>query len=62
MKQKLRDRLIRIAADGELRQRELDEFESILKEAVELEKRIGELKIYALRQGINIKEIMPLAG
>lgn len=60
--EQLRDRLIRIAADGELRQHEVDEFESILKEAVELEKRIGELKIYALRQGINIKEIMPLAG
>ena len=60
--ERLRDRLIRIAADGELKQHEVDEFEGILKEAVELEKRIGELKIFALRQGINIKEIMPLAG
>ena len=60
--EQLRDRLIEIAADGELRQQEADDFERILKEAVELEKRIGELKIFALRQGISIKEIMPVAG
>ena len=60
--EQLRDRLIEIAADGELRQHEVDDFESILKEVVALEKRIGELKFFSLRQGINIKEIMPLAG
>lgn len=60
--EQLRDRLIEIAADGELRQHEVDDFESILKEVVALEKRIGELKFFALRQGISIKEIMPLAG
>jgi len=60
--EQLRDKLIKIAADGELRPHESDEFGSILKEAVELEKRIGELKIFALRQGVSIKEIMPVAG
>ena len=60
--ERLQDKLIKIASDGELRQHEVDDFEDILKEAVELEKRIGELKIFALRQGISIKEIMPVAG
>lgn len=60
--ERLQDKLIKIAADGELRHHEVDDFEDILKEAVELEKRLGELKIFALRQGVSIKEIMPVAG
>lgn len=60
--ERLKDKLICIAADGELHDHEVDEFEAIMKEMVELEKRIGELKYFALRQGIEVKEIMPLAG
>ena len=57
--ERLKEKLVSIAADGELQQHELDEFEAILKEMVELEKRIGELKFFALRQGIDVGEIMP---
>ena len=60
--ERLRESLITIAADGELHQHEMNDFETILKEMVELEKRIGELKYFALRHGVEIGEIMPLAG
>jgi len=33
-----------------------------MRELVELERQIGELKFFALRQGIEIGEIMPAAG
>ena len=59
--ERIKERLVCIAADGELHSQEMDEFEAILKEMVELEKRIGELKYFALRHGVSIKEIMPLA-
>ena len=59
--EQVREQLIGIAADGELKAQELDDFEAVLREAVELEKRIGELKFYALRQGIDVKNIMPAA-
>lgn len=60
--ERVREQLIGIAADGELKAQELDDFEAVLREAVELEKRIGELKFFALRQGIDVRDIMPLAG
>lgn len=60
--ERLRDNLVNIAADGKLHDHEVDEFEVILKEMVELEKCISELKYFALRHGVDIKEIMPLAG
>jgi len=59
--ERMKESLINIAADGELRQDEVDEFEVVLREMVELEKRIGELKYFALRHGVEIKEIMPAA-
>jgi len=59
---KLRDNLVSIAADGQLHDHEMDEFEIILKEMVELEKRICELKYFALRQGVEIEDIMPAAA
>lgn len=34
----------------------------IVREMIELEWQIGELKFFALRQGIGIEQIMPLAG
>jgi len=60
--ERVKEMLVCIAADGELHQHEVGEFEAILKEMVELEKRIGELKYFALRHGVEIKDIMPLAG
>ena len=59
--ERLKEKLVCIAADGELQNHEVDEFGTILKEMVELEKRIGELKYFALRHGIEISEIMPAA-
>ena len=50
------------ASDGKINPHEVDEFTAILKEMVELERWIGELKHFALRQGIEIGEIMPVAG
>ena len=58
----LLDNLTRIASDGRVNPHEVDEFTVILKELVELERWIGELKFFALRQGIDIENIMPLAG
>ena len=59
---RLQEQLVDVAADGKLHEHEFGRFEAILKEMVDLEKRIGELKIFALRQGVSIKEIMPVAG
>ena len=58
----LRDNLIKIASDGRVNPHEEAEFTSIMKEMVELERWIGELKHFALRQGIEIGEIMPAAS
>jgi transcriptional regulator with XRE-family HTH domain len=52
--EKLKDRLISIASDGRLTVDEKPEFENILREVVELEKQIGELKIFAMKHGINV--------
>jgi transcriptional regulator with XRE-family HTH domain len=60
--ERLRDNLIKIASDGRVNPHEVEEFTVILKELVELERQIGELKFFALRQGIEIGEIMPAAG
>lgn len=60
--EQLRDALVHIASDGKINPHEVAEFTSILKELVELERQIGELKFFALRQGIEIGEIMPAAG
>jgi len=59
--ERLRDDLVKIAADGQLHDHEMDEFEIILKEMVELEKRICELKYFALRHGVEVQNIMPAA-
>ena len=58
----LLDDLVRIASDGRVNPHEEAEFTAIMKEMVELERWIGELKFFALRQGIGIEQIMPLAG
>jgi len=60
--ERLKDRLIHIASDGKVCAKEVDEFKAIMREMVELERQIGELKFFALRHGIEVKEIMPLAG
>ncbi len=60
--ERLRDDLVHIASDGRVNPHEVEDFTAILKELVELERQIGELKFFALRQGIEIQEIMPVAG
>ena len=60
--ERLRDNLIKIASDGRVNPHEEAEFTAIMKEMVELERWIGELKFFALRQGIEIEEIMPAAA
>lgn len=57
--EQLKDRLIHIASDGRVCEKEMSEFRTILKEMVELEKQICELKYFALRCGIDVEEIMP---
>ena len=57
--ERLRDDLVHIASDGRVNPHEVEDFTAILKELVELERQIGELKFFALRQGIEIQEIMP---
>lgn len=56
--ERLKSNLIAIAADGRLAQDELPEFEGIMREICELEKQIGELKLIAMRNGIDIEDIM----
>lgn len=56
--ERLKQNLIVIAADGRLAQDELPEFEGIMREFCQLEKQIGELKLFALRCGINVEDIM----
>ena len=58
----LLDDLVRIASDGRVNPHEEAEFTAIMRELVELERQIGELKFFALRHGIEIDEIMPAAG
>lgn len=60
--EELRGDLIKIASDGKINPHEEAEFKEIIKELIELERWIGELKFFALRQGIEIGEIMPVAG
>lgn len=60
--ERLRDNLVEIASDGKINDHEVEEFKAIMKEMVELERWIGELKFFALRQGIEIKDIMPKAS
>lgn len=55
----LLDDLVHIASDGRVNPHEVECFTAILKELVELERQIGELKFFALRQGVEIQEIMP---
>ena len=57
--EQLRDDLVHIASDGRVNAHEEAEFTAIMRELVELERQIGELKFFALRQGIEIQEIMP---
>jgi len=60
--ERLRGNLIQIASDGKINPHEVDEFKTIMKEMVELERWIGELKFFALRHGVEIGEIMPAAS
>ena len=48
-----------LASDGKICPHEEDEFRTIMKEMVELERWIGELKFFALRHGIDVEDIMP---
>lgn len=57
--EKMKEQLIQIASDGKICPHEEDEFRTIMKEMVELERWIGELKFFALRHGINVDDIMP---
>jgi transcriptional regulator with XRE-family HTH domain len=57
--EKLKDQLILIASDGRVCEKEKAEFRAIMKEMVELEKQICELKYFALRHGIDVEDIMP---
>ena len=59
--EQLRDDLVHIASDGRVNAHEEAEFTAIMREMVELERWIGELKFFALRRGIEIGEIMPAA-
>ena len=56
--ERIKDRLIHIASDGKVSLHEEVEFRAIMKEIVELERWIGELKYFALRHGINVEDIM----
>lgn len=58
---KLLNNLTRIASNGQVNAHELDEFKEIMREMIELERQIEELKFFALRQGVDVKEIMPAA-
>lgn len=60
--ERMRDDLVHIASDGRVNPHEVEDFKTIIKELIELERQIGELKFFALRQGIEIGEIMPVAG
>ena len=57
--ERIKDQLIHIAADGKLCRQEQAEFAAIMREMVELEKQICELKYFALRCGIEVDDIMP---
>lgn len=51
----IRDRLIELAADGEISENELPEFQGILDELMDLEQKIEALKLWAAR-------IVPIAA
>lgn len=55
----LKDRLITVAADGEIDETERAEFLRILKEASELEQEIGELKRLAAQVGLGLEALKP---
>ena len=57
--ERLRDDLVHIASDGRVNPHEENDFKVIVRELVELERQIGELKFFALRQGVQLEEIMP---
>ncbi|WP_084665647.1 helix-turn-helix domain-containing protein [Thermanaeromonas toyohensis] len=57
--EKVKSRLISIAADGQVDENERPEFQQIVKEVVELEREIGELKQFAARIGISLTSLMP---
>lgn len=57
--ERLKDNLIQIASDGKVSSQEEAEFRAIMKEMIELERWIGELKYFALRHGIDVEDIMP---
>ena len=57
--ERLRDDLVHIASDGRVNPHEENDFKVIVRELVELERQIGELKFFALRQGVQLDEIMP---
>ena len=57
----LLDNLICIAANGQVDPHEEAEFAAIVREMIDLERQIGELKFFALRQGVEIEDIMPAA-
>lgn len=56
--EKLKEQLIQIASDGKVCEKEEAEFRTIMKELVELEKQICELKYFALKHGIDVEDIM----
>jgi len=58
----LLDNLICIAANGQVDPHEEAEFAAIVREMIDLERQIGELKFFALRQGVEIEDIMPAAA
>lgn len=57
--QSIRANLINIAADGQVEEKERPEFRRIMQDVCELERRIGELKLAAMRNGISVEEMMP---
>ncbi len=57
--ERLKDQLIQIAADGRICEKEVADFKEIMKEMIELERWIVELKYFAMRHGIEVDDIMP---
>jgi transcriptional regulator with XRE-family HTH domain len=57
--ERLKDQLIQIAADGRICEKEVADFKEIMKEMIELERWIVELKYFAMRHGIDVEDIMP---
>ncbi|MDD3057129.1 MAG: hypothetical protein PHO72_02360 [Sphaerochaeta sp.] len=57
--EQLKGNLVSLAADGQIEESEKPEFESIMREVCQLEKQIGELKLFAMKNGISVEEMMP---